>query len=906
MSLSAGTRVGPYEVLSAIGAGGMGEVYRARDTKLNRDVALKILPDAFADDPERLARFTREAKTLAAMNHPNIAHIHGLEESGCVRALVMELVEGEDLSQLIARGAIPLDEALLVAKQIAEALEAAHEQGIIHRDLKPANIKIRPDGTVKVLDFGLAKAMDASVGRPGELVSQSPTITTPAMMTGLGMILGTAAYMAPEQARGRTVDKRADVWAFGCVLFEMLTGQRAFQGELISDVLASVLKTEPNWRALPAGTSAALRRLVGRCLEKDPRRRLQAIGEARVQIDDLLTGAPEPITGPTASSSAPRWPRLALAGVAGVGIGAAVAATGWWLARPAAPRVTRTNIAAIGPAALTINGGDVDLVISSDGSRVVYVGNNGTQLFARALDALEPVVIATGQIRAPFVSPDGQWVGFVEGLNTLKKVAISGGPSMQLTILDGAPQGATWLPDDTIVFATNNPSTGLQRVSANGGIPAVVTRPDRQRDEADHLWPEVLPGGRVVLFTITAHTGGLYNASIAALDLGTQTTTILIRGGIDAHYVESGHLVYVAAGTLRAVPFDLRRLAVRGPAVPVVSRLVTTRSGAGEFGIARDGTLVYVDVTAGSQSTRARTLVWVDRTGKEEPIAAPTRSYEAPHISPDGKQLAVAITDQESDIWVWDLVRRADLRRLTFDSGVDTFPAWTPDSRRIVYSSQSGGALNIWWKAANETGPAERLTTSANNQWSTSVSSDGKVVVIDQLTPTMSHDLMLLTLDGTRRVTPLLQTAFDELSGIVSPDGHWLAYESNSSGQFDIWVRPFPNASVAQYQISTSGGRRPVWAHNGKELFFLGVDGTLMRVPIEATATMWNAGAPTKLLESRYYTGAGNPNRSYDVSPDGRRFLMIKGASADPTTVPPNIIVVLHFDEELKRLAATK
>ena len=344
---------------------------------------------------------------------------------------------------------------------------------------------------------------------------------------------------------------------------------------------------------------------------------------------------------------------------------------------------------------------------------------------------------------------------------------------------------------------------------------------------------------------------------------------------------------------------------MRGPAVPVVPRLVTMRYGEGDFAVARDGTLVYVDVTAGSQSARARTLVWVDRTGKEEPITAPTRSYEAPRISPDDKQIALAITDQESDIWVWDLLR-ADLRRLTFEPGVDTFPVWTPDSQRIVYSSQSGGTLNVWWKAANDTGSAERLTTSANNQWPSSISSDGKQIVLTQLTPTMGRDLMLLTLDGSHRVTPLLQTPFDELRGVISPDGHWLAYESDSSGQSEIWVRPFPNTSDAPYQISTSGGTRPVWAHHGKELFFMGVDNTLMGVPVEATATKWNAGTPTKLLESRYYTGGGNPNRSYDVSPDGRRFLMIKAASADPATVPPNIIVVLHFDEELKRLAATK
>ena len=883
----------------------MGEVYRATDSNLKRSVAIKVLPASVAGDADRLARFQREAEVLAALNHPHIAAIYGLERTPDFTALVMELVEGEDLSQRIAHGAIPLDEALPIAKQIADALEAAHEQGIIHRDLKPANIKVRSDGTVKVLDFGLAKAMEP-VGVASASVSMSPTITTPAMMTGAGIILGTAAYMSPEQARGKTVDKRADIWAFGCVLFEMLTGKRTFEGELISDVLASVLKSDPNWQAMPAGTPTALRRLVGRCLEKDPRRRLQAIGEARAQIEDLLSGAPEPITVPPAPLKAPLWPRIALVGVAALVISAAVVVTGAWLARPAAPRVTRTNLAAIGPAALTVNGLDRDLVISPDGSRVVYVGNNGTQLFVRGLDALESVAITTGQIREPFVSPDGQWVGFVDGLNTLKKVAISGGPSIQLTILDGAPQGATWLPDDTIVFATNNPSTGLQRVSANGGTPAVVTRPDHQRDEVDHLWPEILPGGRVVLFTISAQTGGPDNASIAALDLRTQTSTILVRGGLDAHYAGSGHLVYVAAGTLRAVPFDLKKLAVRGPAVPVVPRLVTTRSGAGEFGVARDGTLVYVDVTAGSQSARARTLVWVDRTGKEERIAAPTRSYEAPRISPDGKQLALAITDQEGDIWVWDLVRGGDLRQLTFDPGVDTFPVWTPDSHRIVFSSQSGGALNLWWKAVNETGSAQQLTTSANNQWPTSISSDGKQVVLTELTPATGRDLMRLTLDGSQRVTPLLQTPFDEQRGAISPDGHWLAYESNRSGQFEIWVRPFPNTSVDESLISTSGGTRPVWAHSGKELFFLGADGALMGVPVEATPTMWNSLAPAKLLESRYYTGGGNPNRSYDVSPDGQRFLMIKALSADPTTVPPNIIVVQHFDEELKRLAPTK
>ncbi len=372
---------------------------------------------------------------------------------------------------------------------------------------------------------------------------------------------------------------------------------------------------------------------------------------------------------------------------------------------------------------------------------MVYVGNNGTQLFVRTLDALEPVAIATGQIREPFMSPDGQWVGFVEGLGRLKKVAVSGGPSIYLATLDGAPQGATWLPDDTIVFGTNNPSTGLQRVSANGGTPTVVTRPDHPRGDVDHVWPEVLPGGRAILFTITAQTGGPDSASIAVLDLGAQTSTILVRGGSDAHYATSGHLVYVAAETLRAVRFDLRRLAVGGAALPVLARLLTTDRGAGDVGIASDGTLVYLDTTAANRSALARTLVWVDRTGKEEAISAPTRAYQAARLSPDGLQIALAITDRESHIWIWDL-RRSALRRLTFESGFDTFPVWMPDSRRLVFASQrESGAINLWWVAADGAGQAERLTTSANNQWSTSVTSDGKHVVIAESTPTMEPRL---------------------------------------------------------------------------------------------------------------------------------------------------------------------
>jgi serine/threonine-protein kinase len=737
--------------------------------------------------------------------------------------------------------------------------------------------------------------------------SKSPTITSPAM-TQAGMILGTAAYMSPEQARGTTVDKRADVWAFGAVLFEMLTGKRAFEGKLISDVLASVLKTDPHWQALPVDTPAALQRLLRRCLEKDPRRRLQAIGEARVQIDDLLSGAPDATVAPAFSRALPRWRRvLPWAVVGALAAGLAVVLVLWAPWRPAPPPpVTRTTITPSGPAALTIDRLGGDLAVSPDGTHVVYVGNNETQLFVRALDALEPVAIASGRaLRGPFVSPDGQWVGFLDNVATLMKVAITGGPPITLARLEDGARGATWAPDDTIIFATSNSATGLLRVSAAGGIPEVLTRPDRARGEAGHFWPEVLPGGHAVLFTITSQTGGLETDQVAVRDLRTGTQKVLLRGGSHGHYVASGHLVYVAAGTLRAISFDPTRLETHGTAVPVLPRLVTKQTGTADFALASDGTLVYVDAP-GSLAANARTLVWVDRTGKEEPVGAPPRTYLHPRLSPDGTRIVFFSLDQENDLWIWDL-GRARLTRLTLDPGQDWFPVWTPDGRRIVFSSNRGGQFNLWWQAADGTGTAERLTTSSHVQFVTGITPDGTAVVFNEATPTMGFDLLQLALDGTRGVTPLLQTTFDERSGTVSPDGRWLAYESNSSGPTEIYIRPFPNVGGGQWQVSTAGGRAPLWARNGKELFYVGADGTLLRVPVEASGATWNNGTPMKLLDARYYTAGGaSGGRTYDVSPDGQRFLMIKAPGSDVGAVPPALIVVQHWDEELKRLVPTK
>ena len=905
MPLSAGTRLGQYEILSALGAGGMGEVYRARDTKLDRAVAIKILPEAFAADTERIARFQREAKTLASLNHPNIAHVHGLEESSGVRALVMELVEGEDLAQRLARGAIPIAEALLIARQVADALEAAHEQGIIHRDLKPANIKVRPDGTVKVLDFGLAKAVEPT-GDASSSVSQSPTITTPAM-TEAGVILGTAAYMSPEQARGKPVDKRADIWAFGCVLYEMLTGRRAFDGQGVSETLARVIEREPDWSRLPATLSPALGTYIRRCLQKDPRQRVQSIGDVRLALE----GAFETALPQTAAGVVSDRRRVALAGVAAIIASGAIVGTLVWAAmrqaQPEPARVARLQIASSGSSALNIFWNNRDLAITPDGSRVIYVGNRGTQLFVRALDDLAPVAVFTGALpNGPFVSPDGQWIGFVEGRGVLKKVPVTGGPAVTIATLDTAgPAGAAWGPDDTIIVATAAVETGLQRLSAAGGPMTVLTRPDRAQGEADHFWPEMLPGGQAVLFTITALTGGPEAAQVAVLDLQTGKRKIIARGGSHAHYVssgpEGGHLVYAAGSTLRAVLFDLTRLETRGQSVEVVPDVVTTINGGVDAVVAGDGTLAYVP---GSVAAAPRTLVWVDREGRETPIPIPPRPYLLPALSPDGTRVMVFGNDREHDLWLWDL-GRTTLSRLTFTPGVDGIGVWTPDSRAVVFVSERAGVRNLFRQAADGSGTVERLTESPNTQYPSAVSHDGRRVIFTEEAPSTADDVMMMELDGSRRVTPLVQSRFNERNGSVSPDGRWLAYEANDSGRVEVYVRPFPDVSSGHWQVSTNGGTRPIWTRSGQELVYASPTGALMRVGV-ARGPLWVATTPTQVVKEGYLTVPQWWGLSYDISADGQRFLMLKEGAADGTSAPANIIVVQHWTEELKRLVPTK
>jgi eukaryotic-like serine/threonine-protein kinase len=918
VALTPGSRLGGYEILSALGAGGMGEVYRAQDTRLKRDVALKILPDSFAGDPDRLARFEREAQVLASLNHPNIAHIHGLEESGGVRALVMELVEGEDLAHRIARRPIPFEEALPIARQIAAALEAAHEQGIIHRDLKPANIKVRPDGTVTVLDFGLAKLVETNSGEfPASGSSQSPTITSPAMMTGVGVILGTAAYMAPEQARGKPADKRSDIWAFGAVLYEMLTGRRAFPGEDLPDTLANVLKSAPDWNALPADVLPHVRMLIQRCLAKDRRERLADMSVALFVMTEpsLVTERPGTLAASHLGTQRGLGRRLVIPTAVAIVVGAAAGIGVWFAMRPSAARVARFALSATGAAALALDQVSIDLAITRDGTHIVYkgVGTNGNQFFVRALNRLEPTpLIGLGRPKAPFLSPDGQWIGFVDiGSSVgLKKVAITGGPVLPVCGLDGQSRGAVWGDDGNIIFATSLPATGLQRVSSAGGEPTVLTTPDGQRGEIDHLWPQFLPGGRSVLFTITTTTGGTETSQVAVLDLRTGAQKTLLRGGSQAQFVPSGHLVYAAAGTLRAVAFDLDRLEVIGTPLPVLPQVVTLPTGVAEFDIARDGTLAYA--SGGVEAAAARRLMWVDRQGHEEAItAAPVRAYVAPRLSPDGTRVALEVRDQEADIWVLDFVRET-LARVTHDPGIDWAPAWTPDGRRLVFGSQLGGAVSsLFMRAADGSGPVEPLTHSGNIQLPSAVSPDGRHVIFVEGSAATTEDVMMLTLDKDRRVQPLVQTPFFEQNGEISPDGRWLAYQSNDSGQSQISVRPFPDVNNGHWQVSTAGGMQPLWARNGEELFYLAPNGALMAVRVEPGAT-WRATAPTTVLNGQFFGSSPVPgapvlSRTYDASPDGKRFLRIKEAGvAGPAAALASIVVVENWLEELKRLVPTK
>jgi len=915
MALAPGIRLGPYEITAQIGVGGMGEVYRAKDTNLGRDVAIKVLPEAFAQDPERLLRFEREAKTLASLNHPNIAIIHGLERAAGVLGLVMELVEGPTLADWIAKGRVPLDETLPIARQIAEALEAAHEQGIIHRDLKPANVKVRPDGIVKVLDFGLAKALEP-VPAGSTDATASPTITSPAMMTRVGVILGTAAYMSPEQAKGRAADKRSDVWAFGCVLYEMLTGKRAFEGEDVSDTLAAVLRSEPDWTALSANVSTALVALLHGCLDKDRRRRVADLSTARFIIDregDAVTAV--------AVSPASQIRRAAaiLVAVAATAVIAAYAT--WALMRTSAPSLPLARFSILLPTGVIFSNPSWALVaLSADGSHLAYTANQ--RLYLRTMDRLEAIPIrgtegADGAAaRGPFFSPDGRWIGFWQD-GQLKKVAITGGAPRALCAAEN-PWGGSWTDDNTILYGQSEEAgkgaAGIWRVSSEGGTPKQVAKVDASEIAGG---PQMLPGGRAILFTL-ARRGDWDTAQIVVQSLDSGRRQVVVERGSHARYVPTGHLVYALDGTLLAMPFDVTMLAATGEAVPLVED-VAQQGGTALFAISSPGSLAYVprDVITGLLE-RQRTLVWVDRQGREEPIkGVPVRAYFNPRLSRDGTRVALDVRDQEADIWIWDLVRER-LMRLTLEPTFEQYGIWTHDGKTVIYaSSRLGGPSaprSLFRRPSDGTGTPEQLLEGTVPLFPSTVTPDGSALIFRAETPPSKvgtrpgSDLVLLPLDGEHRSRPLVAApAFNELNAEVSSDGRWLAYESNESGSNEIYVRPFPNVEDGKQRVSTNGGTQPLWARSGQELFYES-KGALMRVPLRV-GSRFEPGPPEKLFDGPYlfHPLEGGQGRMYDVSLNGQRFLMLKESSAAAERPPsPRIILVQNWFEELKRLVPTK
>ena len=894
--LTSGTKLGTYEITRHIGSGGMGDVYQAHDTKLGRDVAIKVLPEQFARDPERLARFQREAKMLAALNHPNIAAIYGLEQSGSTHYLVMELVPGETLRErTLGEHPVPVEEALIIARQIAEALEAAHgsEKVIIHRDLKPANVKVTPEGRVKVLDFGLAKAFasDTATDDP----SNSPTLSfNPTMQ---GVIMGTPAYMSPEQARGQTVTKATDIWAFGALLYELLTGKQAFQGQDAGEIMATVVKTEPDWNRLPESTPLAIRTLLRRCLRKDRRQRLQDATGVRIEIEEALaTPATAEMATPAKDFRALSRQSLILS-VGTLLLVAAITGLAVWnlkpVSSPAPQPVTRTVITLPPGQQLAAMGGP-SVALTPDGTHVAYVARQGgtQQLYVRAMDSPESKAIpGTEGGSGPFFSPDGQWLGFFAG-GKLKKVSVSGGAAL---ILGDAVvfRGASWGSQGMIAFPPTGFST-LVQVSDGGGTPQPLTR--FEKGETSHRWPEFLPGSKAVLFSGGQNNGNWSNAQVAVQPVGTGERRNLIPGATYPRYASSGHLIYAQGGNLVAVPFDPQHLEVTGTAVPVVEGVLqSSAAGGAAYSFSATGSLVYVP---GRAQTTASKLVWLSRNGAEQVLAAPARAYGAPRLSPDGRWVAVGIEEQGSQVWLYDLTRET-LTRFTFEGATNLSPVWTPDGKRIAFVSTKEGPGNLFWQLADGSGGPERLATGEYSQTPYSWSPDGQLLAFIETDPTTQRDIWVRQLsDG--KAQPFLRTRFDEGGPRFSPDGRWMAYVSNESGLQEIYVQPYPGPG-GKWRISIAGGVEPVWNRNGRELFYRN-DDKMMAVDL-TTQPAFSVGKPKLLFDGRYVLNSAS-FPYYDVTPDGQRFLMVKPVEQEQEAAT-QINVVLNWFEELKRRVPT-
>jgi serine/threonine-protein kinase len=955
MTLAVGTKLGPYEVIAAIGAGGMGEVYKARDTRLDRTVAIKVLPSHVASDPDLRQRFEREAKTLAALSHPHICPVFDVGASTPVRPervegrtalspgeaeqvvqfLVMEYLEGETLAERLDRmrgsnrlrqgyggppklhakaedPALALPEALRYAIEIADALDKAHRQGIIHRDFKPGNIMLTKNGA-KLLDFGLAKlgaarAPSTAIG-PGaraDDVNAALTMSTP--LTTAGSIIGTFQYMAPEQLEGKEADARTDIFALGATLYEMLTGKKAFEGKSQASLIAAILASEPRpLSTLEPTMPPALDRVVKKCLAKDPEERWQDARDLYDELRWIADGGSQPGAMGTSSGAvgtmAATRPSLSrrVSPVAATAVLVALVSgvSVWFVGKPAPGRVVRLE--ATPPAVQTVGlpGPNADIAFSPDGRHVVYVTGPPPVLYVRALDELEATpLLGLGNPVAPFLSPDGNWIAFADGA-TLKKVTISGGPPV--TICDtclargsGIFRGASWGPDDTIVFATAGAAGGLFRVPAGGGEHAALTKPDPQKGEVEHIFPEILPGGQAVLFTIRT-SGPIENAQIAVLDLRTGEQNVLVSGGSNPRYAASGHIVYGVAGTLRAIAFDLDRLGVRGDPVPALDRVITKGSGAANFSFSRDGSLAYL---AGDlQQAAPRSLVWVDRDGREEKLPLPDRVYRAPRVSPDGRRLAILLGEQDqAELWVYEIATGAGLR-LTH-GGNAVAPVWTPDGKRIIFGWATG-SNDLFWVPADGSGEPERVTPSDEvNDFPTTVSPDGRSVLFARILDVNSQrEIWRVPLEGDRKPEPVLQGRFSRGNAELSPDGRWLAYRSNESGSDEVYLQAYPELG-AKRPISISGGEGPVWSPDGRQIFYR-AGNKMMAVAVGREAAL-EVGSPVVVWERPYFAPTPAAVREHHIGPDGR-FLMMKAAAAERAAAP-RLIVVLNWLEELKRL----
>jgi serine/threonine-protein kinase len=898
MPLAAGFKFGQYEIVSLLGAGGMGEVYRARDPRLQREVAIKVLPEGFDESPERITRFTREAQVLASLNHPSIASIYGLEdgppEGGRhVRGLVMELVEGPTLAERLVAGSLPIDEVISVAKQIVEGLEAAHEQGIIHRDLKPANVKVRADGAVKILDFGLAKALDpaaAATGSRGSAVAltHSPTLA-PMTMTG-AMIIGTAPYMAPEQARGRAVDRRVDIWAFGCVLFEMLTGERAFPGDDVTDVLAKIIEREPTWSALPATTPSHLRQLLRRTLDKDPKTRLRDIGEARM----ALTRAPldEPLR---AEARPPRrlhqlgW---VLATVVTIALGVSLFAL--WRARtPIAHQVERYDVAAPVRSTLSLVGQPV-VTIAPDGRTIVFAASSDgmSRLYLRRRDDVEPRAITGSEgASSPAFSPDGLWIAFVSGTE-LKKTTLDGPPVTLAKVADH--RGIAWLDNQTIVFAPFA-AGGLSRISASGGEPQRLSTLETAKGERTHRWPAVLPGGAVVLFTVgTYGSPDSYETSrIDALIVATGERRKVFEGASMVRYVP-GRLLFSRGGLLYAVPFNANSLAVSGTPAAVARGVggdLTT--GAVHFAASEDGTLVYIPDDSGGGVRRR--VTWVAPTGAVESLSLPPNAYNDLRISPDDSRMAVVVGASGSgDIWIHDF-RRATFTRLTFDN-VNASPIWSKDGQYLYFAAIDSSGLKTTIKRRRADGgrDAETLGTVNSRVYLRALTSDETAIFADDFTKESDiggrrAEVALVSLTPTVKERIIVSTPGDDFESALAPNGRWFAYSSDESGRSEIYVRDLSNDG-GRWQVSTTGGGEPRWSSDSRTLYYR-FENRLIAAAVTGAAT-FGVDTPRTLFEGIYNLQSAT-NMTFDVEHSGRRFLMIR-PDADKAAPPTTVRLVLN------------